>query len=134
MLQAHAGWDDFKAQVDSQMTACPRIELTTAQLETLRGEVSAEAVCNAAATPGVDGNSNCTGDGGDGDDCDDGAATAIGAVVGIVVGIVVVVVIAYAPPEPPASSFAPHCPCHPLSPLSPPIFTHSPVCAQDDCL
>uniref|UniRef100_A0A7S0F408 Uncharacterized protein n=2 Tax=Phaeocystis antarctica TaxID=33657 RepID=A0A7S0F408_9EUKA len=47
-LRAHPEWKDFWAKVESDMAVCPRIELTTGQMETLRGEAGgASAMCGA---------------------------------------------------------------------------------------
>eukprot|EP00964_Phaeocystis_antarctica_P030555 scaffold17256_cov57-Phaeocystis_antarctica.AAC.2 len=47
-LEAHPEWPEFWAKVESDMAVCPRIELTTGQMETLRGEAGgASAMCGA---------------------------------------------------------------------------------------
>ena len=49
VIQARDDWGDFEARINSEMSACPRITLTELQLETLRVNVGAESVCDAAA-------------------------------------------------------------------------------------
>ena len=54
VIQARDDWGDFEARINSEMSACPRITLTELQLETLRVNVGAESVCDAAAYEAAD--------------------------------------------------------------------------------
>ena len=47
-VRARADWADFDARVTRERAACPRVELTEPQLETLRRSVSEAAVCDEA--------------------------------------------------------------------------------------
>ena len=50
-VRARADWADFEARVTRERAACPRVELTEPQLETLRRSVSEAAVCGGGASP-----------------------------------------------------------------------------------
>jgi hypothetical protein len=50
-VRARADWADFDARVTRERAACPRVELTEPQLETLRRSVSEAAVCGGGASP-----------------------------------------------------------------------------------
>jgi len=80
-VRARPDWPTFDARVKSERTACPRVTLTEPQLETLRKDVSAAAVCSSTVGGTTDGGGNST-DGGE-DAINAGAAVG-GAFGGVV--------------------------------------------------
>jgi len=51
VITVHPQWPTFWAEVQSQMSACPRTHLRFEQLQTLRADVSTQSVCPAPASP-----------------------------------------------------------------------------------
>ena len=124
--QAHGGWQQFWAQIERDMAACPRVSVSEAQMETLRAAVSSKSTCNSAvsaSSDGVGGN-------------DDGVPVAVivPAVVGGLAFLCLLVVFgrrgcwhrkAAAPPGSHAASaargYAGAAPAQPTVPLQPPV-------------
>ena len=89
-LESHAGYNDFWAEVQSDMKACPRNTLTEAQMETLRFEAGgAPSMCNSVHSAHND--TDCH----DGEDCED-EGEVIGAVIGAIVPVVIIAFVGFA--------------------------------------
>ena len=89
-LESHAGYNDFWAEVQSDMKACPLNTLTEAQMETLRFEAGGEpSMCNSAHSAHND--TDCH----DEEDCED-AGEVVGAVIGAIVPVVIIAFVGFA--------------------------------------
>ena len=89
-LESHAGYNDFWAEVQSDMKACPLNTLTEAQMETLRFEAGgAPSMCNSVHSAHND--TDCH----DGEDCED-AGEVVGAVIGAIVPVVIIAFVGFA--------------------------------------
>ena len=89
-LESHAGYNDFWAEVQSDMKACPLNTLTEAQMETLRFEAQGESsMCDSVHSAHND--TDCH----DGEDCED-AGEVVGAVIGAIIPVVIIAFVGFA--------------------------------------
>ena len=87
-LMDHPEYNEFWAEVESDMKACPLKTLTEAQMETLRSEAGS-SMCDSVHSAHND--TDCH----DGEDCED-AGAVVGAVIGAIVPVVFIAFVGFA--------------------------------------